>query len=147
MAIEQQSVRTLNLYRALTVSAEGTFVSGPLLHYAYDWLDTVTFGIESAWTDTMLQVVIDILLMDSIFTATLMVTSALLQGHTVARVLTELRYDYVSADRAAWISSLAMAPLQVCNFELVPVEFGVLITNLQDIVWNAAISYMAHWKR
>ena len=134
----------LDLFRSFTVALEGAFVSGPLLHYAYEWLDDLHVA-EIDWLDTILQVLVDIFVMDSIFTATLMVTSGLLQGQSWRCLLYhELRDSYWMAVQVSWSASLGMAPLQCINFAFLPVEYRVLMTNLQDVVWNAAVSYMAH---
>lgn len=143
----------LNLGRSLTIALEGLFVSGPLLHFAYGWMDEhlvldqyVEDDIASKWIGCFLQVMFDLLVMDSIFVATLMVTSAVLQGR-YKMIPQELRFDYLPAVRVSWLSSLSMAPLQFFNFGLVPLTFRVMITNLEDVIWNAAVSHMAHRSR
>ena len=52
-----------------------------------------------------------------------------------------------SAVRVAWLASLTMSPLQFVNFGLIPLRFRVLVTNFQDVIWNASVSYMAHRSR
>jgi hypothetical protein len=152
--------------RAATVAAEGLFVAGPLLHLAYDWMDQhLTFLTTTAAPDTvapksgtvgttnaeflssLVQVLLDIFVMDSIFAATLLLVSAILQRRTRRQIYDELRTEYLSTVVAAWGSSLLMSPVQFCNFQFVPVQFRVLITNVQDVVWNAVVSYMAHRHR
>ena len=147
------SALNLDLGRSLTIAAEGLLISGPLLHLAYNWMDEhidleKVFGESDAskWMRCALQVTFDMLIMDSIFVATLMVTSAILQGRYNS-VRHELRFDYLPAVRVSWLSSFSMTPLQFLNFAYIPVQFRVLITNLEDVVWNAAVSYMAHKSR
>ena len=143
-----QAPASFKIRRSLTVAAEGLFVSGPILHYAYDQMEesVTSLGIANVWMETVLQVFLDILVLDSLFTGTLMVTSALLQGRS-KDIISELKNEYVPAVRVAWLSSLSMAPLQFLNFGLIPLRFRVLITNFQDVIWNAAVSFMAHRKR
>lgn len=139
--------RRVDTHRSWTVAAEGMFVSGPLLHIAYNWLDQLAFPNIADWLMVWIQVAIDIFIMDSFFTATLMVTSAILQGRSRQQILSELRHEYGHAAQAAWASSGLTAPLQWINFRYIPVEFRVLITNFQDVLWNAVVSYMAHRRR
>ena len=143
----------LEFDRTFTVAVEGLLVSGPLLHYAYDWMDdylnlAYVFGdsLEAKWFSCFLQVTFDIIVMDSIFVATLMITSALLQGR-YASIRREMMFEYTPAGRVSWLSSLSMTPLQFFNFAFVPLQFRVMITNLEDVAWNAAVSHMAHKSR
>jgi Mpv17 / PMP22 family len=148
--------------RAATVAAEGLFVAGPLLHLAYDWMDQhLTFlaapdsnatpptsvGGATVFLSSLVQVLLDIFVMDTIFAMTLLLVSAILQRRTRRQIYDEVRTEYLSTVVAAWGSSLLMSPIQFCNFQFVPVQFRVLITNVQDVVWNAVVSYMAHRHR
>lgn len=133
--------------RSATLAAESLFVSGPLLHYGYGWMDSLFDEATTSWISSLCQVLIDIFIMDSFFTGTLMVVSALLQGQTLRSIVHELRTDYPAAVVAAWASSLSMSPLQFCNFLFIPVKLRVLVTNMQDVIWNAVVSYMAHRNR
>lgn len=135
-----------NFCRSLSLAAEGLFISGPLLHFAYDWFESfvTSWKIGNVWIESVAQVFMDILVLDSFFTWTLMVTSAVLQGHDVVK---ELKNDYIPAVYVAWMSSFSMAPLQMLNFGVVPLRYRVLVTNLQDVIWNAAVSTMAHRSR
>ena len=44
------TLHKVDLHRTLTVAGEGMFVSGPILHYAYTWMDEY-FTIDTADTD------------------------------------------------------------------------------------------------
>jgi len=150
-AIVGVQASSLDLHRAFTVAAEGMFLSGPVLHYAYEWMELHMSTANSAsmpqqWLMSILQVVFDIMVLDSIFTGTLMVATAILQGRSTS-ILQELRTEYIPAAKVSFLSSASMAPLQFINFGYVPVQFRVLISNVQDVVWNAAVSYMAHRSR
>lgn len=138
--------RRMNLYRTCTVSVEGLLVSGPILHLAYTWMDANMGGDDVHWISTILQVLFDLIVVDATLTATLMITSALLQGrwHDVVR---EMRCEYLPALYVSTLSSGLLAPVQFLNFRYVPVQFRVLITNLEDVLWNAAVSHMAHRSR
>jgi Mpv17 / PMP22 family len=148
----QQKFRP-DIYRACTLAAEGMFISGPLLHYAYNWMDEhVNFYGPDATVlqhtiETLIQVAIDIFVFDSVFALTLLLTSAVLQRRTCQQIITELRTELVPAIYVSWLSAGGMAPLQFLNFGIVPVQFRVLVTNLQDVIWSASVSYMAHRSR
>mmetsp|Transcript_6266 Transcript_6266/g.10887 ORF Transcript_6266/g.10887 Transcript_6266/m.10887 type:complete len:305 (+) Transcript_6266:57-971(+) len=138
--------------RALCVATEGLLVSGPLMHFFYHYLDllipvdSVDSSATQKWAVSILQVSIDCLVMDFIFVATLMITTAILEGKA-RNIRKELKEEYFKGVKAAWMSSMLIAPLQCCLFRYVPIAFRVLAMNFQDIIWNAAISYVAHRTR
>jgi hypothetical protein len=142
-----------DIRRSFTLAAEGMFISGPLMHYGYDWMDShVNFYGPDATVlqhiiETLAQVAIDIFVFDSFFTLTLMLTSAVLQRRTCKQIITELRTELLPAIYVSWLSAGGMAPLQFLNFAVVPVQFRVLVTNFQDVIWSATVSYMAHRSR
>jgi Mpv17 / PMP22 family len=152
--IQQQQKFRPDFHRACTLAVEGLFISGPLLHYAYDWMNThvaAFYGPDATLLqrtmETLVQVAIDIFVFDSVCTLTLMLTSAVLQRRTCQQIITELRTELVPAIYVSWLSAGGMAPLQFLNFGIVPVQFRVLVTNFQDIIWSATVSYMAHRSR
>jgi hypothetical protein len=141
-----------DMYRALSVSLEGLFISGPLMHYSYEFLDSV-LPIESEdgsnlekWLIAIFQVALDCLVMDCVFVATLMITTAILEGR-IRHVLSELKLEYWNGVKVSWASSAVFAPVQCCLFRYVPIMYRVLAMNVQDTVWNASISYVAHRSR
>jgi len=137
----------IEVRRSLTIAAEGIFVSGPFLHYAYDYMETCILSLAvNAWIRSLFQVILDIIVLDTILTGTFMITSGLLQGRK-NKIIAEMKSDYLPAVRVAWLSSLGMAPIQLVNFRFVPLRFRVLVTNFQDVLWNAAVSYMTHRSR
>eukprot|EP00545_Synedropsis_sp_CCMP1620_P005840 CAMPEP_0119015788 /NCGR_PEP_ID=MMETSP1176-20130426/11628_1 /TAXON_ID=265551 /ORGANISM="Synedropsis recta cf, Strain CCMP1620" /LENGTH=236 /DNA_ID=CAMNT_0006969109 /DNA_START=210 /DNA_END=920 /DNA_ORIENTATION=+ len=141
-----------DLYRALSVSLEGLLVSGPLMHYFYEFLESV-IPVESAdtsnlekWLIVIFQVLLDCLLMNFIYVATLMITTAILEGR-IRQITAELKLEYWNGVKISWASSLCFAPMQCFLFRYIPVVYRVLAMNLQDIVWNASVSYVAHRSR
>ena len=138
-------------YRALSVALEGLFVSGPLMHYSYEVMEALIPESENAsnrekWIIALLQVFIDCLIMNCVYVATLMITTAILQGR-IRYIKSELKLEYWNGVKTSWVTSLCFAPMQCAMFRYVPVIFRVLAMNLQDIIWNAAISYVAHRSR
>lgn len=140
--------RRLDFHRTLTVGTEGVCVSGPLLHYGYEILDDYfsampTSGWADHWIMSAVQVILDILVMDTVFTMTFIVISGLLQGR-YRSLWTEVRRDFWPVAKISWMASGCMSPLQFINFGFVPLEFRVLVTSCQDVIWSSSVSYMAH---
>ena len=134
---------------------EGLLVSGPLMHYSYAILEELLpiynendndTSYYHSWLMTICQVILDLLIMDSIFVATLITTSALLEGR-MRDIPQELRQDYTSAVKVSWFNSFCWAPVQCLSFKYIPFHYRVLAVNLQDVAWNASVSYMAHRNR
>lgn len=144
----------VDIRRLLSVAGEGLLVSGPLMHYSYEFLDTI-IPVEhpgntplQKWLLAGIQVLVDCLVMDCVFVATLMLTTALLEGRHLRHALGEFSSgQYWAGVRVSWASSACFAPLQTWLFRYVPLEFRVMAMNVQDVFWNAAISYIAHQSR
>jgi len=145
--LESNERSSWNMFRTFSVGAEGLLVSGPILHFAYDYMDRISLDVQSEYASAGLQTAIDIFVLDSLFTATFMISSALLDGKSVSQILADLRVGYLQAARAALISSLMMLPLQFLNFGYCPLRFRVLATNCQDMVWTAAVSFSTYKQR
>ena len=140
----------LQVRRMLAIAAEGLFISGPLMHLSYEALEEY-FPIfaddgsssDDSWFMVILQVLVDAILMDSLFVATVILSGALLEGRGdgIAKVM---RAAYIPAVRASWKTSLVWSPIQLLSFKYVPLHFRVVAVNLQDIAWSTTISCMAH---
>lgn len=146
--------RRINARRVFAIAAEGLLVSGPLMHYSYEVLEAYLPIYEDetesndlhSWYMTICQVIIDAIVMDSIFVATMMVTSALLEGRR-KEIRLEMATGYVPAVKVSWFNSLCWAPIQCLSFKYIPFNYRVLAVNMQDIAWNASVSFMAHRTR
>jgi Mpv17 / PMP22 family len=140
----------LHLRRMLAIAAEGLCISGPLMHLSYEALEKhfpvfAEDGSSSAdsWFMVILQVLVDAIIMDSVFVATVIVAGTVLEGRG-GGIWEKLRSSYIPAVRASWKSSLFWSPVQLLSFKYVPLHFRVVAVNLQDIAWSATISCMAH---
>jgi Mpv17 / PMP22 family len=140
----------LHLSRMLAIALEGLCISGPLMHISYEALEKhfpvfAEDGSSSAdsWFMVIFQVLVDAIIMDSVFVATVIVTGAVLEGRRDG-ILREMRYSYMPTVKASWRSSLFWSPVQLLSFKYVPLHFRVIAVNLQDIAWSATISCMAH---
>ena len=146
----------LNLFRTFTVFMEGLFFSGPLLHLGYDHFEhlfpTTTGTTQSSdmtqiTIASALQTFLDIIVMDSILACSFMLFSGIFQGQTPKRLWYEIKRELLDTVKVSWASSALMSPLQILNFAVVPLRYRVLITNIQDIFWNAAVSWSTHKTR
>ena len=137
--------------RGLSVALDGLFVSGPLLHVMYEFLEHLipvagaATGIAAS-AAAITQVLIDDVLFDAVFVAILFCTSAIGEGH--ARELPALfKKDYFAILKRSWATSLALMPLEFVCFRYLPLSFRVLGMNIVDIFWGAMVSFMAHRNR
>ena len=146
-----KSRRRFDHYRAFCVSIEGFLVSGPIMHIAFEFLADFTNEREDAteyekWIIALEQVVLDSVFLSCFFVATLMIVTAVLEGRT-RKIPEEFRLEYWNGCKGAWLTSLGFIPIQTISFRYTPLSFRVLAMNLQDCVWNAVVSYIAHRSR
>ena len=138
--------------RTLAISAEGIFISGPMMHLAYDFFESILPISESeglmGWVITFIHVAADTFIMDTFFVLSALVISGILEGMSIQKqLLPQIRNEFMATTQAAWKSSFMLCPLQFICFRFLPVSLRVMAMNLQDIVWNAVVSYMIHRRR
>lgn len=140
-----QKDKPIDVQRTCSVAMEGMLVSGPILHFSYELMDVMIshMSLNCRWFEAFLQLFIDFFVLDSMFVATLMIISGVLEGR-YRDIPRELRTEYVGAVRGSWVSSVIMVPIQFLNFGFMPLRFRTIVTNMQDVVWSANVSYMAH---
>ena len=138
--------------RVASVTLEGFFISGPLMHYSYNFIelvipiDDITGSPYKKSLAAALHVIIDAVFMDCVFIFTLMVCTSLIQGRA-SKIRRELQTEFFPAVQASWISSTVFSPMQFVAFRYSPLELRVLFMNIQDVLWNAIMSYMTHRSR
>mmetsp|Transcript_28801 Transcript_28801/g.66898 ORF Transcript_28801/g.66898 Transcript_28801/m.66898 type:complete len:320 (-) Transcript_28801:778-1737(-) len=152
MRASRETGRSISWYRLVCVATEGMLISGPIMHYFYDFLESAipvagdnSTGLEK-WFLTILQVLADALLMDSLLVATFMAATAIMEGE-IRNLPREFREGYLSVVKASWYTSLLCAPLQCLTFRYLPIAFRVLSVNISDIVWDATVSHAAYRAR
>ncbi len=157
----------LDRVRLFGIFFESTFVSGPLMHYAYDYMEhlvPVHDGDEeeynnyegdlvkknrssiSKWTAASFHVLADIFILGPIFVFTMMLFTSIIEGR-IATFLSELVLDFGPALWASTLASFSFVPIQLLAFKCLPIKFRLIYMNLQDVVWNAVVSVMAHKSR
>jgi hypothetical protein len=153
--------RSLDRRRVFGIFIESMFMAGPLMHYAYDFLEylvpvhdsaeddeknLVKISNEKRWAAAFFHVLSDIFLLGPIYVLSMIVTTSLVEGR-IGTLKKELLLDYFPTLRASIYASLAFLPMQVLAFRTLPIQFRLLYVNVQDIGWNAIVSFMAHKSR
>lgn len=135
--------------RGMAILVDGMFVSGPMMHWGYDFLEKIIpISSGAASLAAMIHVVADSLVLDSIFVGTAMVGTGLLEGYKFRKdVIPQLKRDYAATLKAGWTTSATLIPLQFVCFRFLPVTLRTVAMNLTDVIWNGIISFMAHRSR
>ena len=166
---QQSMVRpfTLDRIRLFAIFFESTLIAGPLMHHAYNYMEylipvhndtnnndqkkhivdnTPTHRIISKWTAACIHVLADVFLLGPIFVTSMMVFTSIIEGR-IKTLIPEFRSDFGPALKASILASLGFVPMQLIAFKSLPIQFRLLYMNLQDVVWNAVVSVMAHKSR
>lgn len=155
----------LNKLRAFALVFESTFLSGPLMHYAYDYMEqmlpisksVLSFDeidvlaplqvfLRNQWTASFLHVAVDIMILGPLYVLSIMITSGLIEGNR-STIWPEFKLDFLPTVRASTITSILFSPIQMLAFKVLPVHLRLLYMNIQDIVWNSVVSFYAHRSR
>jgi Mpv17 / PMP22 family len=133
--------------RGLAILGDSILISGPLLHIAYDLLESaIPVAGPHASLAAMAHVLIDNFVLDAIFVAVMFVSTGIAEGYA-HQIIPQLKKDYVSTMKAGWATSIMLMPLLFVCFRFLPLNFRVLGMNIIDIFWEAIISYMVHRRR
>ena len=137
--------------RGLSLAADGMFLSGPLLHFAFEFMEHVLPSQESnskSWisTATILHVLANDFLVDTIYLFLSFIFVALAEG--LAKDLPNLvRKDFPATLQASWGTSVVFMPVEYLCFSRLPLSLRVLSMNLIDVLWGSIISYVTHKSR
>ena len=135
--------------RNLGVFLEGFLISGPLMHYSYNLFEKIlpiseTNGVMGSIFAGM-QVFLDCFIMDPFYVLSAMITGGLFEGFSFTNdLIPQISTDFFPSMKAAWISSFMLSPIQFMAFRCLPVNLRSLAMNVQNIIWNAVVLYMAH---
>lgn len=152
----------VDFMRQLGIITEASFVSGPIMHYAFDILE-VWFPVHGEytaedlekskmnvavrrWCAALTHLLFDTLILCPLFVLTIMVFTSLAEGE-VKNLAYEVRYNFAGTYYIATLASLVFAPLQLLAFRILPINLRLLYMNVQDIFWNAIVSFMTHRSR
>jgi Mpv17 / PMP22 family len=142
--------QTYHLRRGLAILVDGLIISGPLMHWGYNFFEYVLpiSGAQHRWVAALAHVVADSVFLDAIFVGTAFIVTGLMEGYRLRRdIWPQFRTDYGPTLRASWATSLILMPLEFVCFRFLPVSFRTLAMNLTDIIWDTVVSFMAHRSR
>ena len=136
-----------NRVRGLSIFADGILISGPLMHFGYEWFEHILPISGGGIMAALVHVIADTLLLDSIFVATTFWVTGWCEGFSMRQILSQFRRDYFPAVKLGGMTSLLVMPVEIVCFRFLPLSYRVLAVNFIDIVWDGVISYMAHRSR
>ena len=138
--------------RRLTASfVEGLFISGPLMHFGYNYFENL-IPIHGSRRNqniaAIAHVLADSIILDSIFVATKIFTTGVLEGHSVIEdIVPQFQNDYIDTMKTSWLTSTGLLPLEFACFRLLPTSLRPLSMDMTSVVWDGVISYKAHEAR
>ncbi|XP_004635895.1 peroxisomal membrane protein 2 isoform X2 [Octodon degus] len=119
----------------LRYAAYGFFITGPLSHYFYLFLEHwVPPDVPLAAAKRLL---LDRLLFAPAFQLLFFLTMNLLEGKDTAALVARVRSGFWPALRMNW---RVWTPVQFININYVPLQFRVLFANLVALFWYAYLS-------
>ena len=159
-SVKQKSLQrafSLDRIRLFGILFESTLVSGPLMHYAYNYMEYMVpvhsgnmknsnANPLSHWIAPSIHVLADLALLGPTFVFTMMLFTSIIEGR-ISTFTSEFMLDFGPALWASTIASLSFVPVQLIAFKYLPIKFRLLYMNFQDVVWNAVVSVMAHKSR
>lgn len=146
-----QGIPAYNPRRGLSLAADGMFLSGPLLHFAFEFMEHVLpsqNGDSKSWisSTTILHVLANDFLVDTIYLFMSFIFVALAEG--LGRDLPNLlRKDFPATIQASWATCVVFMPVEYLCFSQLPLNLRVLSMNLIDVLWGSIISYVTHRSR
>jgi len=135
--------------RGLSIIADGLLLTGPFLHFVYDFLESLIPISGSALPPSLAalsQVLLDDIFVDSIFVASTILFTGIIEGYG-KQTISQFKKDFIPTLKAGWATSLILMPLEFTCFRFLPVSFRVLGMNFVDIVWDGVLSYQVHKSR
>jgi hypothetical protein len=170
MSVMSESVYSsfkLDFMRQFGILVEAGFVSGPIMHYAFDLMEIwfpvhgdsdsnhreiekseklpMTFKAQK-WCAALIHLLLDTVFLCPIFVLSMMVITSLVEGR-IYSLPYELRYEFMGTFYTSTLASIVFMPMQLLAFRLLPINLRLLYMNAQDIFWNAIVSFMAHRSR
>lgn len=106
-----------------------------------------TDEFETDWTNVLIHVAFDQILMGMVYVFGFMSITALIEGHSLSSLAAELHDDYFRNLFASWAAEVFFAPIQIFTFGKISKEFRVLSINLLDMFWVTLMSILTHLHR
>jgi protein Mpv17 len=136
----------VDVERLLAVVVDGLCVSGPGLHVGYALLERrIPCAGRGPLRNVALQLLIDECIFDPAFIGAFFFSTGFVERqHPWRDTLPHLRAAYWPTLRGAMLTSAAFTPIQFVSFRYLPVKCRVLVVNLCDVLWYAAVSLGRH---
>ena len=145
------SKKGYDLRRGVSLFADGLLLSGPLLHYCFEWMEEVwPTGVDDDTIislATLCHVFVNDYIIDSIYIGLSFVFTGIVEGYSLQQVADIFRKDYIATVRASWITSLGLIPVEILCFGYLSLSFRVLAMNFVDLLWGAIVSFYSHRSR
>lgn len=140
-----------DLRRGLSLFADGLLLSGPLLHYCFEWMEEIwpTGGDDGMAKPlaTLCHVFVNDYVIDSVYIGLSFVFTGIVEGYSLRQVAEIFRKDYGATVRASWLTSLGLIPVEILCFGYLSLSFRVLAMNFVDLLWGAIVSFYSHRSR
>jgi len=144
--------QTYDRRRGISCLVDGILVMGPLLHFAYEfleWLIPVSGAVTglAAAIAALTQVFIDDFIFDTIFVGIMFFVTGIGEGISLSTLYKQFRKDYARTVRTSWATSVVLMPIEFMLFRFFPLRVRVLGMNVIDIIWEGMVSYLVHRRR
>jgi len=150
-----------DLRRGIAFLIEGLVLSGPLMHWAYNFLEEIIpvgSPLDSRDNEkrqkcgrsfaALAHVVADSIVLDPFFIGIAIAFTGILEGHSVWKtIIPQFKTDYIPTIKASFLTSLSLLPLEFVCFRWLPVDYRSLSVNIIDVIWDGVISFMTHRAR
>lgn len=135
-----------NCRRGLSLFVDGLILSGPLMHYGYQWMEEAIPTHNGDWKAIVCHVLIDDYVIDNLYIALSFVFTGVSEGH--GKDLSSIfRKDFWATTRASLCTNLLLIPIEYFCFGYLSIRFRTLFMNFVDLLWGAIISFMSHRSR
>ena len=157
-----------DIQRGISNIINNLFITTPLYHFGYNFLDTIIpISSSSSNINALLQVLIDCIIFDATFVFLLYISSGTIENYKKAPIVigqvdddndsshehqhqlevlssVSLKNKLLPAILASWKMSMVTAPIEYILFRYFPLRLRVLGMNLIDLLWDGVISFVLH---
>ncbi|GMI16973.1 hypothetical protein TrLO_g4947 [Triparma laevis f. longispina] len=137
--VQSLTSQSYSLKRSISFGLEALFISGPIMHYTYEFLEK-KIPSDNKW-NVGLQLIIDCVIMDAVYIMSSFWVTGLIQGLTYNTILKQVKRDFLGTFRACAMGSLGVGPVEFFFFRFGNVKWRCLGVNLTDVAWNGVVSF------
>lgn len=145
MHSDKSFLQNYNRRRGCAFLLDGIILSGPLLHYAFDLMESMfpTEGEDGSIMSSIIHVFLTDYFIDTIYIFLSFILVAMVEGevHDLKKILKKNLWSTV---KASWCTSIALVPIEFVCFRYLAVGYRVLGMNMIDIIWQSVVSFFAH---